>query len=116
MFYRIRFDGYVGGILKRCHFDTSETLSFWPLGATEEWVPRGQNLRLKPAEAAALAVAEVALQRCEAGQITGFVAQYIASQADAVARENNARHEVLSESAEITYNKIPIASKNKTKR
>lgn len=107
MFYRIRFDGYVGGILKRCHFDTAQSLSFWPIGATEEWVPRARSMGLKPAEAAALAVAEIALQRVKFGQISLHEGQYIASTACEVAFSKKARREIISRISFIAYSEMP---------
>ena len=109
MFYRARFDGFVGGILKRCGYDTSAALDFWPVGATPEWIERGKSKGWKPIEAAALGVSQTALERKEAGQIDAAEAQFIASMASQVASENGARREVIEHLALVTYGAIPDA-------
>jgi hypothetical protein len=69
MFYRMRFDGYVGGILKSHGYSTTGQLQFWPAGATGEWVRFGKKENFKPFEAAAIAVAEIAARRLEKHEI-----------------------------------------------
>ena len=101
MFYRLKFDGIVGGILKRCGYQTSETLNFWPTGATPEWVKRGKSKGWKPVEAAALGVSQTALERVEAGQMSGAEAQLIAQAAHQVALEMKVRDEVSDHLSDI---------------
>ncbi len=107
MFYRAKFDGFVGGILKRCGYDTSAALGFWPAGATAEWIKRGKSKGWKPIEAAALGVSQTALERQEAGQIDAADAQFISNVASQVASENGARREVIEHLALVTYVAIP---------
>ena len=109
MFYRAKFDGFVGGILKRCGYATSDSLKFWPAGATAEWMKRGKSKGWKPIEAAAIGVSQIALEWVEAGQVTAAEAQFIAGMAAQVARENGAREEVLGQLALLA---IPAAESN----
>ena len=113
MFYRVRFDGFVGGILKRCGYDTSASLNFWPVGATPEWVKDGKNKGWKPIEAAAYGVSRTALERAKAGQISSAEARFVASMANQVARECGAREKVLHHLALMTWEAIPDAAKER---
>ena len=109
MFYRLKFDGIVGGILKRCGYQTSESLNFWPTGTTPEWVKLGKSKGWKPMEAAALGVSHIALERAETGQMSGAEAQSIAMTAHQVAMEMGARDEVLERLMVVAYEAIPNA-------
>ena len=111
MFYRLKFDGIVGGILKRCGYQTSETLNFWPTGATPEWVKRGKSKSWKPVEAAALGVSQTALELVEAGQMSVAEAQLIAMTAHTVALEMKVRDEVSDHLILVAYELIPNAKK-----
>lgn len=113
MFYRLKFDGFVGGILKRCGYDTSGSLDFWPVGATPEWVKRGKSKGWRPIEAAALGVSHTALMQVEAGQISAADAQYISSIADQIARKNGARDAVLQHLSLMTWKAIPGTAKER---
>ena len=91
MFYRSKFDGFVGHILKRCGYDTvSDRLDFWPVGATREWVKLGKKEGWKPVEAAAVGLSQIARLKAKAGQIDPGDAQAIARMATMVAYEHGA--------------------------
>ncbi len=111
MFYRLKFDGIVGGILKRCGYQTSETLNFWPTGATPEWVKRGKSKGWKPVEAAALGVSQISLERLEAGQMSVADAQFIATTAHEVALEMKVRDEVSDHLCDMAWVVIPNVKK-----
>lgn len=111
MLYRLKFDGYVGGILKRCGFNTSASLDFWPTGATADWVKRGKRKSWKPIEAAALGISQIAAERVEARQLSLVEAQFVVTTAEEIARENGARDEVLEHLALVIWKVIPGAAK-----
>lgn len=96
MFYRLRFDGFVGGILKLAGYLTTEKqLDFWPMGESVDWVAFGKERKLRPVETAAIAVCEVARDRVAVGSISKAEAQFLASMASKVAKENGARPEPM---------------------
>lgn len=114
MLYRLRFDSYVGGILKRGGYgDTASQLDFWPMGETARWVVYGKEEKLKPVECAALAVCEVARMRLAVGSISRTEASFLASMAEQTARENGARPEILH--LALDYYSEFCSGKNKTK-
>ena len=95
MFYRFRFDGYVGAILKHSGFDGDDALDFWPVGTTKKWVETGLKMKLKPVEAAGLAVAYIAYRRRHAGQLSRKAAQFIVLGVHEIAERHRARIEIL---------------------
>lgn len=95
MLYRLRFDGYVGGIFKRAGYASDAVLDIWPVGRTLEWVQKGKQMKLKPVEAAALSLVDLLVARIRNGSMGFADARDIARCATAVARENGCRREVL---------------------
>ena len=88
MFYRSKFDGFVGHILGRCGYDTtSAKLNFWPAGETAKWVRRAKKEGWRPVEAAAIGLSQVARQKEKAGQINPDEAKAIVRMATMVAYE-----------------------------
>lgn len=113
MFYRLKFDGLVGGILKHCGYDTSAALDFWPMGATPEWVKRGKSKKWSPVEAAVLAVSQVAIERVQARQMDYFDGFLIATTAKQLAQERGVRAEVLSHLEKVINEWMPGAAGQK---
>jgi len=60
MFYRMRFDGWIGGMLRISGLfsNTAESVNWWPAGSTARWVEWGKSQGLNPADAACLALAQ----------------------------------------------------------
>lgn len=71
MFYRMKFDGWVGGILEASELfgSTKARVEWWPAGSTAEWVSWGKEEGLKPVDAACLAVARTALAKMDRGEM-----------------------------------------------
>ena len=107
MFYRMKFDGVVGGVLKRCGFGSSAAMDFWPVGATPEWIKMGKSKGWKPAEAAALGVSQIAIERLESGEISFRDAQCLAHTAHQAAQESGARDEVADHLFHIAFVEMP---------
>ena len=103
MFYRARFDSFVGAILKNTGRDTDASLTFWPMEATPLWVARGQEVGIRPVEAAAFGVCDVAGKRWKAGQLSEAEYRFIAQVALAVARENSASAKTLAALEAIAF-------------
>ncbi|MCG8606790.1 hypothetical protein MJD09_17625 [bacterium] len=77
MFYRLKFDGYVGRIFERAGYDANASMDLWPVGRTQEWAQKRKELRLKPVEAAAVSIADLALARVTNGTMTLDEARYL---------------------------------------
>ena len=89
MYYRSKFDGFVGHILKRCGYDTtSAKLKFWPAGETPKWVKQGKKEGWEPLYAAAVGLSQIARQKEKAGQIDPEETQAIIRMATIVAYEH----------------------------
>jgi hypothetical protein len=81
MFYRMRFDGRIGSMLRASGLfaNTAEEVRWWPAGSTARWVEWGKSKGLNPTDAACLAlgrtvvakVAEGSMDRDEADQVFG---------------------------------------------
>ena len=95
MFYRLKFDGVLSAIFKRCGYSTNDMLNFWPPGATPEWVQVGKREKLKAGEIAAIAAVQIAVERSKAGQLGIAQTKQIVDKAMEVALENNVKSEVL---------------------
>lgn len=106
MFYRIRFDSYVGHVLKKSGLPNSESLDFWPINATPQWVAFGNERGLKPVEAAALGCAMTSADRFEADQISFRLADRIVRCSSETAVFNGARDQVVFHIDEVIIETI----------
>jgi hypothetical protein len=88
MLYRAKFDGFVGRLLSSAFESNKEKLEFWPPGATAEFVRLGKETKRSPHEAALVAVTDVAVQRCNSGDISRNVARQLIDACLAECRRN----------------------------
>ena len=95
MFYRMKFDGYVGGILREHGYSTSEQLKFWPASTTSEWITFGKNEKFQPFEAAAIAVAETAMSRLAYNQLDQDSADSLVANSVFLAEKMGACHKAM---------------------
>lgn len=67
MFYRMKFDGWIGGMLRASQVFSSdaESIEWWPAGATRYWVRWGKEAGVSPADAACMALARTVLSKVQ---------------------------------------------------
>lgn len=83
MAYQAKFDGLVVDILSASGLfaTTGEMLAWWPVGSTGEWVILAKERRLRPADAACIAVGETVLTKVKDGELSFESADCILLQA-----------------------------------
>ncbi len=72
LFYRLKFDGWIGGMLRGCGLfsSNSESVAWWPAGSTAKWVKWGKAEKLSPVDAACIALARTLAQKMSDGEIS----------------------------------------------
>lgn len=71
MFYRMRFDGWIGGMLRASKVFPSdaESVEWWPAGSTAIWVRSGNEKGLDPLNAACLALGTTVLAKVQENKL-----------------------------------------------
>ena len=110
MFYHKKFADCVGEVFKRAGYDTDAAMTIWPEGRTPEWAERGRKAGLSPVEAAALSVADLMLEKLEAGEMERPDVQFIIKMAHLAAHDEGASDRVLERLSLIAYEGMPQAA------